>query len=95
MKRHSSINTKHFVFNLPKAKKTLKYFNYNKKSLKKVFLNSSRKSSERTKLETHKRVCRNKDFCSVGMPSKENTLLEFNQSLKFNKSPSIPYFCRF
>ena len=29
------------------------------------------------------------------MPSKENTLLEFNQSLKFNKSPSIPYFCRF
>ena len=34
----------------------------------------------RNKLETHKKVCENKDFCSVAMPSEGNKILEFNQN---------------
>ena len=31
------------------------------------------------KREPHKKVCENKDFCKIGMPSKDTKILEFNQ----------------
>ena len=44
--------------------------------------------SLRTKntLELHKRICKNKDFCNVIMPSEDTKILEFNQYLKSNKA---------
>ena len=33
----------------------------------------------KNKLELHKKVCENKDFCNVIMPSEETKILEFNQ----------------
>ena len=39
------------------------------------------------KRESHKKVCENKDFCNVIMPSRDNKILVFNQELaeKFAK----------
>ena len=31
------------------------------------------------KLQSHKRLCENKDFCSIIMPSENTKMLEFNQ----------------
>ena len=33
------------------------------------------------------KVCQNKDFCNVGMPSEDNKILEFNKYQKFDKAP--------
>ena len=33
----------------------------------------------RNKLESHKKVCENKDFCNVIMATEDTKLLEFNQ----------------
>ena len=33
----------------------------------------------KNKLESHRGVCENKDFCSVIMPSEGTKVLEFNQ----------------
>ena len=33
----------------------------------------------KNKLESHKRVCENKGFCDVIMPSEDTKILEFNQ----------------
>ena len=38
-----------------------------------------------------KKVCKNKDFCSVEIPSDDNKILEFNQYRKFDKAPFIIY----
>ena len=43
------------------------------------------------KLEYNKRVCENKDFCGVVMPSKDTKILEFNQCLKSEKMANIIY----
>ena len=43
----------------------------------------------RKKLEWHKKVCENKDFCNVIMPSAK--LLEFNQYEKSDKVQLIIY----
>ena len=37
------------------------------------------------KLESHKKVCENKDFCEVVMPSEYSKILEFNQHLISDK----------
>ena len=34
---------------------------------------------EQKTLESHKKVCKNKDFCGVAMPHEENEILELNQ----------------
>ena len=44
----------------------------------------------KSKLETHKKLRENKDFCGVVMPS-EDTTKEFNQRRKSDKTPSIIY----
>ena len=43
------------------------------------------------KLESHIKVCGNKDFCRVLMPSEDTKVLEFNQNRKSDKAPSIIY----
>ena len=40
---------------------------------------------------THKKVCENKDFCNVIMPSKDMEILEFNQYQNSDKEPFIIY----
>ena len=41
------------------------------------------------KLESHKKVCENKDFYNVIMPSKGTKILQFNQYQKSDKAPFI------
>ena len=43
------------------------------------------------KLVSHKKVCENKDFCNVNMPSRDTKILEFNHYRKFDKATSIIY----
>ena len=38
------------------------------------------------KLESHKRVCENKNFCKVIVPE-DTKIIEFSQYQKFNKAP--------
>ena len=38
-----------------------------------------------------KKVCKNKDFCGVIMPSENTKIIEFNQYHKSDKTPSIMY----
>ena len=41
----------------------------------------------KNKLESHKRVCENKDFCNVIMGSDDSKILEFNQYKNSDKAP--------
>ena len=43
----------------------------------------------KNKLESHKKVCENEDFCNVIMPSEDTKILEFNQ---YQKSDKVPFF---
>ena len=43
------------------------------------------------KLDFHKKVCEDKDFCGVIMPSEGTRILEFNQYLKSDKTLCIIY----
>ena len=43
------------------------------------------------KLKSHEKVCKNKDFCGIVMPSEKDNILEFNQYIKSNKMPYIIY----
>ena len=45
----------------------------------------------KNKVESHKKVCENKDFCNIIMPSEETKILEFNQYQKSDKAPFITY----
>ena len=45
----------------------------------------------KNKLESFKRVCENKDFCNVIMPSDETETWEFNKYQKSDKAPFIIY----
>ena len=46
---------------------------------------------KRKKLESHKKVCENKGFCNVTMPSEDIKVLEFNQYQKSDKTSFIIY----
>ena len=37
------------------------------------------------KLKSHEKVCKNKDFCRILMPSEKEKILEFNQYMKSDK----------
>ena len=37
------------------------------------------------KLKSNDKVCKNKDFCGIVMPSEKDNILEFNQYMKSNK----------
>ena len=45
----------------------------------------------KNKLELHKKVCENKGFCNIVMPSEETKVLDFNQYQKSDKAPFIIY----
>ena len=45
----------------------------------------------KSKLESIKKVCENKDFHNAIMPSEDNKILEFNQYQKSDKAPFIIY----
>ena len=41
---------------------------------------------EQKKLESHKKVCENKNLCNVIMPSEDTKILEFDQCQKSDKA---------
>ena len=43
----------------------------------------------KNKLQSQKRVCENKDFGNIIMPSEESKILEFNQHQKTDKAPFV------
>ena len=43
------------------------------------------------KLKSREKVCKNKDFFGITMPSEIDYILEFNQHMKSNKLPYIIY----
>ena len=43
------------------------------------------------KLRSHEKVCENKDFCGIAMPSEKDNILEFNQYMKSDKMPYVIY----
>ena len=45
----------------------------------------------KSKLELHKKVCENKDFCNIVMPFESTKILEFNQYKKPDKAQFIIY----
>ena len=45
----------------------------------------------RTKLQSHKRVCEKKEFCNIIMPSEDTKMLELSQYQKPDKAPFIIY----
>ena len=46
---------------------------------------------QKNKLQSDKRLCKNKDFYGVLMPSEVTKILEFNQYKTSDKPPSIIY----
>ena len=48
-------------------------------------------SLEQKKLQLHKKVCENKDFCNVIMSSEDSKILEFNRYQKSDKAPFFIY----
>ena len=46
---------------------------------------------KKKKLESHKKVCENNDFCNAIRPSEETKILELNQYQKPDKTPFIIY----
>ena len=45
----------------------------------------------KNKLESHKKLCENKNVCDVAMPPEDTKVLNFNQYQIFDKTPSISY----
>ena len=43
------------------------------------------------KLKYHEKICKNKHFCGIVMPSGKNNIMEFNQYMKSDKMPDIIY----
>ena len=43
------------------------------------------------KLEKHKKICENRDYCHVEMPNEDNKIIKYNQEEKSIKSPFIIY----
>ena len=54
-------------------------------------LNCFRSFATKSKLQSHKTVCENKDFCNIIMPSEDTKMLEFNQYQKSDKALFIIY----
>ena len=45
----------------------------------------------KNKLEEHKKICENHDYCHVEMPAKDNNIIKYNQGEKSIKLPFIVY----
>ena len=47
--------------------------------------------STKNKLEAHKKICENHDYCHVEMPTKDNNTIKYNQGEKSIKLPFVVY----
>ena len=54
-------------------------------------LNCFRSYRTRNKLEVHKKICENHDYCNVEMPTKDNNIIKYNQGEKSIKLPFVVY----
>ena len=45
----------------------------------------------RNKLESHKKICENHNYCNVEMPTKNNNIIKYNQGKKSIKLPFVVY----
>ena len=54
-------------------------------------LNCLHSFNTKNKFDSHKKVCKNKDFCNVIMLFQDTKILEFNQYQKSDKAPFIIY----
>ena len=54
-------------------------------------LNCFRACTTKNKLEAHKKICENHDYCHVEMPNEDNKIIKYNQEEKPIKSPFIIY----
>ena len=45
----------------------------------------------KNKLQSHKKVCENRDFCNIVVPSEDTKILEYNQYKKSDEAPFIIY----
>ena len=54
-------------------------------------LNCFHAYTTKNKLETHKRICENHDYCHVEMPKEHNKIKKYNQGEKSIRSPFIIY----
>ena len=54
-------------------------------------LNCFRAYTTKNKLEAHKKICGNHDYCHVEMPNEDNKIIKYNQGEKSRKSSFIIY----
>ena len=54
-------------------------------------LNSFHAFRTKNKLEEHKNICENHEYCHVEMPTKDNNIIKYNQGEKSIKLPFIIY----
>ena len=54
-------------------------------------LNYFRAYTKKKKIEAHKKICENHDYCHVEMPNEDNKIIKYNQGEKSIKSPFIIY----
>ena len=54
-------------------------------------LNCFRSYSTENKLEAHKKICENHDYCYVEMPTKNNNIIKYNHGEKSMKLPFVIY----
>ena len=54
-------------------------------------LNCRHSFRKKYKLQSHEKVCKNKSFCNIMMPSEDTKILELNQYKKSDKVPFIIY----
>ena len=52
-------------------------------------LNCFHEYRTKNKLETHKKICENRDYCHVQMPNEDNKIIKHNEGEKSIKSPFI------
>ena len=54
-------------------------------------LNCFHSYSTENKLNAHKKICENNEYCNIEMPSPNNNLIKYNQGDKSLKLPFIIY----
>ena len=54
-------------------------------------LNCFRSYRTRNKLEVHKKICENHNYCNIEMPTKDNNIIKYNQAEKSIKLPFVIY----
>ena len=62
-----------------------------KNVLVKCCLNCFHSYCTKSKLEAHKKICENHDYCYVEMPTKNNNIIKYNHGEKSMKLPFVIY----